>query len=104
LREKFPKLSDSKLKNSIYIGPQIREIINDYLFGHMLKKNEKYVWIIFKAVCIRFLGNVKLENHKERVENLLNAYQTVGGSMLLKIRFFTFPLGLLPSDAGGSER
>jgi hypothetical protein len=29
LREKFPKLSDAELKEGIFIGPQILEIIND---------------------------------------------------------------------------
>jgi len=28
LREKFPKLGDAKLNEGIFIGPQIREIIN----------------------------------------------------------------------------
>jgi hypothetical protein len=41
LREKFSKPSDSQLKDSIFIGPQIREIINDYLFEHLLKATEK---------------------------------------------------------------
>jgi len=31
LREKLPKLSDSELKESNFIGPQIREIITDDL-------------------------------------------------------------------------
>jgi len=41
LREKFSKPSDSQLKESTFIGPQIREIINDYLFEHLLKETEK---------------------------------------------------------------
>jgi len=35
-REKFPELSDSKLKVSIFIEPQIHAIINDDLFENPL--------------------------------------------------------------------
>jgi len=29
-------------------------------------------------VCLNFLGNIKAENHKELVEDLLNANQAMG--------------------------
>jgi len=41
LREKLSNLSDSQLKESIFIGLQFREFINDYLFVHLLKGTEK---------------------------------------------------------------
>jgi hypothetical protein len=59
LREKLPKLSDSKLKRGIFIGPQIHEIINDDLLGHLLTETEKSVWLTLQVVCLNFLGNVK---------------------------------------------
>jgi hypothetical protein len=37
LIEKLPKLGEVKLKEGVFIGPQIREIIND-LFEHLLRK------------------------------------------------------------------
>ena len=78
LRETFLKLSDAKLKEGIFIGPQIREIINDDLFEQLLTETEKSVWLTFKAGCLNFLGNLKAEKHKEIAEDLLNAYRTVG--------------------------
>ena len=62
LREKFPKLGDAKLKEGIFIEPQVREIIND-LFVHMLTENEKSAWLTFTADCLNFLGNVKTSIH-----------------------------------------
>jgi len=41
LREKFPKLSDVKLKECFFIGPQSRGIINDDLPEHLLTETEK---------------------------------------------------------------
>jgi len=35
VKENFPKLSDTKLKEGIFIGPQIREFINDDLSEHL---------------------------------------------------------------------
>jgi hypothetical protein len=58
LRENFPKLSDAKLKEGVFIEPQIREIIDDDLFEHLLTETEKSLLLMFKAVGLYFLGNV----------------------------------------------
>jgi hypothetical protein len=62
LREKFPKLSEAKLKEGVFIEPQICEIINDDLFEHLLTETEKSAWLLFKVVCLHFLGNIKVKN------------------------------------------
>jgi hypothetical protein len=41
LSEKFPILSDAKLKEDIFIEQQTRDIINDCLFEHLLTETEK---------------------------------------------------------------
>jgi len=73
LREKFPNFGEAKLKEGIFFEPQVREIINDDLSEHLLTETEKSAWLTLKAVCLNFLGNVKSENYKELVEDLLNA-------------------------------
>jgi hypothetical protein len=47
LREKFPKISDGKVKEGMFIELQIREIINDDLLGHLLMETKKSVWRTF---------------------------------------------------------
>ena len=59
MREKFPKFSDAKLKEGIFIEPQVREIINDDLSEHLLTETVKSAWPTFKAVGLNFLGNPK---------------------------------------------
>jgi len=86
LRNKTPKLWDAKLKESIFIGPQIREIINDPS-EHLLTEAEKSSWLTFKAICLNFLGNAKVESYKELAEDLLSLYQSIGCNMSLKIHF-----------------
>ena len=41
LRVKFPNLNGARLKESIFIGPQIREVINNDIFEQLLKETEK---------------------------------------------------------------
>jgi hypothetical protein len=100
LRERFPKLSDTKLKYSIFFGPQIREINNDDLIEHLLTETEKSGWLTFNAVFLNFLGNVKAENYKELVEDLLHAYQTMGCNMSLKFHFSHSRLDFFPPNLG----
>ena len=90
LRENFPKLVDAKLKEGICIGPKIREIIIDDLFVRMLTGSEKSAWLTFKVVCLDFLGNLKAENFKQLVEELLNLCHSEGCNMSLKIFFFFY--------------
>ena len=79
----FPKHSDDKLREDVFIGPQIREIINGDLSEHLLTETEKSAWLRFKAVRLNVFGNIKVENYKEIFEDLLNAHQTVGCNISL---------------------
>jgi hypothetical protein len=100
LIEKFPKLSDAKLKDGIFIGPQIREMINYDPLEHLLTESEKSALLKFKAVCLNFLGAIKAENNNELVKELCNAYQTMESNMSLKIRFLLSHLDFLPPILG----
>jgi hypothetical protein len=51
LREKFPRLSEAKLKE---IGPQIRDLIKDDYFDKLLQGDEKLAWDSFKFVVKDF--------------------------------------------------
>ena len=47
LREKFPRLSEAKLKEGISIGPQIRDLVKDEYFDKLLQGDEEAVWDSF---------------------------------------------------------
>jgi len=44
LRETFPRLSEAKLKEDIFMGPQVRELIKDEFFDSLLQGDEKAAW------------------------------------------------------------
>lgn len=87
LREKFPRLSEAKVKEGIFVGSQIRKLFKDSVYDEKLLPVEKEAWDSFKAVCSNFLGNRKAENYKDLVANLLSKYRKPKCSMSLKIHF-----------------
>jgi len=56
LREKFRRLSEGKLKEGIFIGPQIRNLIKDEYFDKLLQGDEKAALDSFKFVVKEFWG------------------------------------------------
>jgi len=87
LWEKFPRLSEAKFKEGIFVGPQIRDIIKDEYFDRLLQGDEQTAWDSFKFVVKVFLENRMAQNHDEIVNNLLQTYQKLGCNMSLKIYF-----------------
>ena len=44
LKNKFPRISDANIKDGIFVGPQIRELIQDIKFEDQLYEVEKAPW------------------------------------------------------------
>ena len=70
----FPGLSTAKLKEGIFVGPQIREVLKD-------------TGEAFKSVCSGFLGNTRVPDYQACIEKLLKSYEDMGCRMSLKIHF-----------------
>jgi hypothetical protein len=52
-------LSEAKIKEEIFVGPQIRKFTKDKTFDSALNEGELAAWTAFKDVCNNFLGNNK---------------------------------------------
>ena len=63
-----PGLSAAKLKEGIFIGPQIQELLKDYDFEELLNSKDLWAWEAFN-------------------EKLLQSYEDIGCRMSLKIHF-----------------
>jgi hypothetical protein len=74
LRRKFPRVSDAKLKNGIFDGPQIRELMQDAQFGKSLDRKENKAWLSLKSIVKKFLGNHRSEEYEKVVEDLLSSF------------------------------
>jgi hypothetical protein len=54
LKHKSSRLSDAKIKEGIFVGPQIRELMKDKQFEEQLNKMGKAAWQAFKNVTKSF--------------------------------------------------
>ena len=95
-----PAFRIAKIKEGIFVGPQIREIFKDQNFDSILQGIEKEAWESFRAVVHSFLGNRRCENYHELVNNLLQKYQQMGCNMSLKIHFLHSHLDFFPPNCG----
>jgi hypothetical protein len=100
LRDKFPSISEAKLRAGIFIGPQIRAILSDSDFEMSLTQNERRAWVSFRLVVDNFLGSNKATSYKNMVNNLLKNYKRMGCRMSIKMHFLHSHLDFFPDNLG----
>jgi len=100
LRQKFPLLSDAKIREGVFNGPDIRSLLRDEVFERIITGDEQRAWHAFREVVTGFLGNRRADNYKDRVEELLSSYQKLGCNMSLKIHFLNSHLEFFPENCG----
>ena len=54
LKTILPNLSDAKVKEGVFVGPQIRKLLNDSKFRTLLSEDEAKVWDSFSLVVTCF--------------------------------------------------
>ena len=59
LKEKFPRVTEAKIKEGIFVGPQIKKLFDDLNFSAKMKSTENRAWGAFLNVCRNFLVNSK---------------------------------------------
>ncbi|UYV75034.1 hypothetical protein LAZ67_12002195 [Cordylochernes scorpioides] len=100
LKQKCTSISDAKIKEGIFVGPQIRELLQDRNFQNSLNEVEEEACNSFRNVCKNFLGSVKVENYRDIVNDLLLSYKAHGCNMSLKIHFLHSHLDFFPDNLG----
>ena len=71
LVEKFSNLSGAKIKEGIFVGPQIRQLIFDSSFDASMKDIKLMTWVAFKNVVRRVSGKHKDINYVQLIGRLL---------------------------------
>ena len=100
LFEKFPKLSEAKVKEGIFDGPQIRTLLRDKAFENKMTDKEKAAWTSFREVVTKFLGNKKDSDYVNIVETLLTNFKNLGCLMSLKLHYLHSHLDRFPDNVG----
>ncbi|GBO02881.1 hypothetical protein AVEN_58492-1 [Araneus ventricosus] len=96
----FPGLSEEKLKEVVFVGPDIRKMMKDENFETKMKTNERKAWESFKLVITSFCGNKKDPNYKSIVEEMTKNLKILGCSMSLKVHFLDSSLDYFPENLG----
>ena len=94
-----PLLSDSKIPEGVFTGPDIHSLLRDEVFERIITGDEQRAWHAFREVVTGFLGNGRTDNYKDLVEDL-SSYQKLGCNMSLKIHFLSSHLVLFPENCG----
>ena len=101
MRNKLPNVSDAKIKEGIFIGPQIRELMQDKQFDAGTEnETERNAWLSFKRICKDFLRNDKTASYQDVMHDLLTSYKAMGCNVSLKIHFLESHLDFCPENLG----
>jgi hypothetical protein len=65
VRNKFPNVSDAKIKEGIFLGPQIGEVMQDKQFEEDVNKTGRNEWLTIKKICKDLVGNHKAANYQD---------------------------------------
>ena len=80
------------------MGLQIRELFKDDMFNSLIQGDEKKAWDTFRLVSANFLGNIRVGNYKELIEDVLLLFHKLGCNMSLKIHLLFLPIGFPPGQ------
>lgn len=100
LKNKFSNISDAKLIEGIFDGPQIRKMFRDSKFVKKMNHAEKAAWISFQNVAKYFLGNHKSDNYEQIVYELVKNFGNLDCNMNLKLHFLHSHLDKFPENLG----
>jgi hypothetical protein len=97
LAKEFPHISDAKLKAGIFIGPQIRQLLNDKQFVSQMVTAERRAWEEFRNVVNNFLGKHKSSDYAEHVQGMISCFRELGCRMSVKMHFLDSHLDYFPA-------
>jgi len=81
VRNKFQNVSDAKIKEGVFIGALMRELMQDKQFDEDLNETKRNAWLPFRRICKDFLGNHKAVNYLDVVQDPLTLYKAMGCNM-----------------------
>ncbi|GBL84356.1 hypothetical protein AVEN_117140-1 [Araneus ventricosus] len=100
LCDQLPGSSEAKLKEGVFIGPDIRKIMKDEDFETNMETNERKARESFKLVITSFLRNKKDPNYKSIIEEMIKNFKILGCSMSLKVHSLDSNLDYFPENLG----
>jgi hypothetical protein len=98
LTQIFLLLSQVKVKEGLFDGPQIWQLIRDSTFTNSMIDLELQAWDPFNEVIAKFLGNFKDPQYKQTVKTMLEKLQALGCNKSLKFHVLHSHLDNFPEN------
>jgi len=102
LRNKFPNVNDAKIKEGIFRGPQIRELMQDKQFDEDLNETERNAWLSFKRIC-RLLRKSQSSEQSGCCAGPVDFVQSYGMQYESENPLFGVPLGFFSRKSQQSQ-
>lgn len=101
LKRTFPYKSNEKIKQGIFNGPEIRQLIKlRGEFESVQPQSFKEAWKSFVLVVEGFLGNTKSPDYKLICEELVENYRKQGCLMSVKVHYINEHVEDFPQNCG----
>lgn len=100
LAQAFPRLSEAKIKEGVFTGPDIRRLMKDQDFISKMKEHEKATWESFRRVTEQFLGNRKSPDYVNIVQVMMANLREHNVNMSYKLHFLHAHLDRFPDNLG----
>jgi hypothetical protein len=96
LRQKYPRTSEAKMKEGIFVDAKIKQLFEDHDFIIKFNVTERRHRKAFETVCRKYLDNEKAENYSEIVQELISPYSATGVTChhVIETSFSSFPCAL----------
>jgi hypothetical protein len=100
LKNKFPRISDAEIKEGVFVGCQIRELIQDVKLEGQLNELEKQHGNHSKYHYQLFWEIILQKHCCDMVADLVQSYKVMGCYMSLKVHFLDSHLDFFPENLG----
>jgi len=99
LRQKLPLLSDAKIREGVFTGPDIRSLLCDEVFERIVMGDKQKAWHAFREVATGFLRNRRAVATRILWKNFY-PHQKLGCNISVKIHFLSSHLDFFPENCG----
>ena len=100
IRQMFPGISEAKVEQGIFLGPQIRRMLASEELEGQMPDFERNGWQAFRMIVKGFLGKHRRDDYAMLVSNLIKGYEKLGCRMSLKLHFLHSHLDFFRDNLG----
>ena len=100
IRQMFPSISEAKVKDGIFVGPQMRRMLASEELEKQMSDLERNAWQAFRMIVEGFLGNHRRDDYAMVMTNLIESYEKLGCRMPLKLHFLYYHLDFFLDNLG----